>query len=100
MSLTRDIDYTHAAAPDLVQDFVIAQAPLLIWHVHFGDQPFKIWSRDLISGFESLTQKTTHTNSSVESFSGATLVAGCRFRLCRRHGDAIHSGLSVEGLKR
>src|SRR5262245_14981498 len=87
MSLPREINYTHATAPDLVEDFVVAQVPLLIRHVHFSNQPFKILSGDFSSGFQSLTQKATHTNSSVESFSGATLIAF--FRVFARTRDRV-----------
>ena len=57
MSLPREINYAHAAATDLVEDFVIAQAPLLIRHVHFGDCTFKNCSRDLVASFQSLAQE-------------------------------------------
>jgi len=65
--LAREINYAHAAATDLVEDFVIAQAPLLIRHIHFSDYVFKNCSRDLVTSFQSLAQETTHTNSGLES---------------------------------
>src|SRR5437773_9241543 len=88
VSLTREINYAHAAAPDLVEDFVIAQAPLLIRHVHFSDYAFKNCSRDLVTSFQSLPQEATDTNSSMESLGGAALLAGDRLRIRRRSGDA------------
>jgi hypothetical protein len=65
VSLAREINHAHTTAPDLVEDFVIAQAPLLIWHVDFSDYAFKNRSRHLASGFQSLAQEATHANSSV-----------------------------------
>src|SRR6476661_8305790 len=75
VSLAREINYAHAAATDLVENFVIAQAPLLIRHVHLGDCTFKNCSRHLVPSFQSLPQEATDTNSSMESLSGATLLA-------------------------
>src|SRR6476661_6404551 len=46
MSLAREINYAHPAAADLVENFVIAQEPLLVRHVHFGDYAFKNCSRN------------------------------------------------------
>jgi hypothetical protein len=35
MALTRAIDDAHAAAADLLEDFVIAEAPVLVRQIHF-----------------------------------------------------------------
>src|SRR6266436_7274791 len=78
MPLAREINYAHAAAPDLIKDFVIAKAPLLVRHVHFGDCAFKNCSRDLVTSFQSLPQEATDTNSSMELHGGAALLAFCR----------------------
>src|SRR5206468_7853800 len=74
----RAINYAHATAPDLVEDFVIAQAPLLIRHVDFSDYAFKDRSRHVTSSFQSLAQETTHANSSIELRGGAALLTFCR----------------------
>jgi hypothetical protein len=81
MSLAREIDYAHAAAPDLVEDFIIAQAPLLIRHVHFGDRAFKNCSGDFVTSFQAIAQKATCTNSSVESRNRSTARARDLFRI-------------------
>jgi hypothetical protein len=88
MSLSREINYAHAAAPDLVENFVIAQAPLLIRHVYFSDCAFKSCSRDFVGSFQSLAQEAACANSRVKLNRGAAVLAGFNFRLFRRHGYA------------
>ena len=41
VSLARTINHAHAAAPDLVENLVIAQAPLLVRHVDFTEHAFE-----------------------------------------------------------
>ena len=47
VSLTRTINYAHAAPSDLVEDFVIAQAPLPVRHLDFRNYAFKSRARHL-----------------------------------------------------
>src|SRR5215469_5708579 len=94
VTLARAINHAHAAARDLIEDFVITQAPLRIWHIHFGHYAFKSISRD--PGFESLTQETTHTNASFETNCCAAPFA---FRLgLRRTADRVRSPVRIAHL--
>src|SRR5437667_124161 len=69
------INHAHAAAPDFLQDFVIAEVPLLIRHVGFGEYAFKNRPRHLANSFKSLAQEATHANSSAESRCYTALLA-------------------------
>ena len=86
VSLTRAINHAHAASPDLVEDFVIAQAPLPVRHVDFSDYAFKSRARHVATSRESLAQKAARTNSSVESCCGAALLAFSRTVARTRNG--------------
>src|SRR6266853_1870743 len=61
MSLAREINYAHATAPDLLEDFVIAQTSLLIRHVHFSDYAFKNRSGHVLGSVQSIAQQTSVT---------------------------------------
>src|SRR6266446_2450242 len=75
MSLAREINYAHATAPDLLEDFVIAQTPLLIRHVHFSDYAFKNRFGHVVGSVQSLTQEATHANPSMKSRDRAAFFA-------------------------
>src|SRR6476646_9111742 len=75
MSLPCAIDHAHAAAADLLENFVISQEPGLVWRVHFGEDRLKKRLRYVISAFQSLAQEAAHANSGVESHGCSTLVA-------------------------
>src|SRR5947199_111039 len=77
MSLARQINYAHAAATDFVENFVIAQAPLLIRHVHFADCSSTNCSRDLGTSFHSLAEEAACANSRIELNGGTALLAFC-----------------------
>src|SRR5262245_15649719 len=82
VSLARAVNHAHAAASDLVKDFVIAEVPLRIRHFHFSHDVFEIRSR--YSGFESLAQETARTDSTFQLRGGAALLAFCRPLGCTR----------------
>ena len=56
--LSRAIKHSHAAAPDLLQNFVMTKAPLCVGHVRFGEDAFERFAGSLAFGFKSLAQKT------------------------------------------
>src|SRR5437773_10001484 len=56
--LSRPINHSHAAAPDLFQNFVMTKAPLCVRHVRFREDTFERFARSLAFGFKSLAQET------------------------------------------
>src|SRR6266404_3012997 len=64
--LARAINYSHAAAPDFLQNLVMAEAPQLVGHVRFHEDTFKRFTGRLAFGFESLTQETVDAGSVIE----------------------------------
>src|SRR4029077_9620496 len=77
MSLPGAIDHAHAAATDLLENFVISQLPGLVARVHFSEHAFINRLRYLATSFQSPAQQATHANSGVESHGCSTLVAFC-----------------------
>jgi hypothetical protein len=57
------INDTHAAPSDLVEDFVIAQAPLPVRDVDFIEDVFESRLRHPGNGFQTRAQKAADTNS-------------------------------------
>ena len=49
--LARAINYSHAAAADLLQNFVMTKAPLCVGHVRFGEDAFERFAGSLAFGF-------------------------------------------------
>src|SRR5512132_2927099 len=77
MSLPGAIDHPHAAATDLLENFVISQEPGLVRRVHFGENALIRRLRYLVTAFQSLAQEAAHANSGVESHGCSTLLAFC-----------------------
>src|SRR4051812_32243680 len=77
MSLSGAIDYPHATATDLFENFVISQEPGFVWSVHFGEHVLKKRLRYAVTGFQSVAQKAAHANSGVQSYGRSTLLAVC-----------------------
>src|SRR4029077_10817091 len=77
MSLPGAIDHAHAAATDLLENFVISQEPSLVRRVHFGENAFISGPGYLTTGFQSLAQQAVDANSNIESHGCSTLLAFC-----------------------
>src|SRR6266496_3465808 len=73
--LARSINHSHAAAADLLQNFVMTEAPLCVGHVRFRQNTFERFAGRFAFGFESLAQETVDARSVIESGDGATLRA-------------------------
>jgi hypothetical protein len=56
MLLARAINYSHPAATNFLQNFVMTEAPLGIGHVVFYEHTLERFTRPLPFGFKSLTQ--------------------------------------------
>src|SRR6266550_8855258 len=77
MSLPGAIDHAHAAATDLLEDFVISQLPGLVARVQLFEYGFINRLRYLVTSFQSLAQHAAHANSGVESHGCSALLAFC-----------------------
>jgi hypothetical protein len=77
MSLPCAIDHAHAAATDLLENFVISQEPRLMGDVHFGENILIQGLRYPVTAFQSIAQEATHANSAVEAHGCSTLLAFC-----------------------
>src|SRR5437588_12712258 len=71
--LTCAIDYSHAAAPDLLQNFVMTEAPLCVSHVRFCEDAFERFARPFAFGIKSLAQETVDAGCVIESGRRAAL---------------------------
>src|SRR5439155_11801517 len=69
--LARAINYSHPAAPDLLQDFVMTEPPLCVGHVRFRENAFERLARRLALGFKSLKEETVNAGSVIELRCGA-----------------------------
>src|SRR5437762_213007 len=87
VSLPGAINHAHAAPPDLLEDFVIAEVPLLVWHVDFSEDTFKNCARHLAWGAKSLAQEAADANSGTES--------SCRAAQCAFCGGLVHARARV-----
>src|SRR6266542_3618935 len=65
------INHSHAAAPDLLQNFVMTEAPLLVGHVCFREDIFERFAGRLAFGFESFAQETINAGPVIELRCGA-----------------------------
>ncbi|HEV2806491.1 MAG TPA: hypothetical protein VGW57_16315 [Chthoniobacterales bacterium] len=52
MALPGAIDHAHAAAPDLLENLVIAEAPVLVGQTHFGEDIAERFGFGFIAGVE------------------------------------------------
>src|SRR5436305_8069073 len=77
MSLPGAIDHSHAAATDLLENFVISQLPGLVARVQLVEYGFINRLRYLATSFQSLAQQAAHANSGVESRGCSALLAFC-----------------------
>jgi hypothetical protein len=75
MLLSRPINHSHAAAPDLLQDFVMPEAPFVVGHIVFCEDPFECLTGHLAFGFKSRAQETVDAGSVIELRHGAALWA-------------------------
>src|SRR5437773_10800920 len=75
MSLPGAIDHAHAAATDLLENFVISQLPGLVAPVQLVEYGFINRLRYLATSFQSLAQQASHANSGVESHGCSTRLA-------------------------
>src|SRR5882724_5411878 len=73
--LARAINHSHAAAPDLLQDFVMTETPLRVTHVCFYEDVFERFARPLAFGFKSRAQETVDARLVIEFGCGAALRA-------------------------
>src|SRR6266550_2991984 len=89
--LARAINHSHPAAPDLFQDFVVAEAPHLVGHVRFRKDTFERFARRLAFRFKSLAQETVDTGPVIEPGYRAAL------RAFRRILDYIRDGIRKPG---
>lgn len=86
VSLLGPINYAHAPAPDLLENFVITQAPFLVRQVYFREDAFKNLARRFPCGFQSFQEKTTQARSLVEPEHRSAPVAFYRRLLRAREG--------------
>src|SRR5437764_13743673 len=77
MSLPGAINHAHAAATDLLENFVISQLPRLVARVQLVEYGFINRLRYLATSFQSLAQEAAHANSGVESHDCSALLAFC-----------------------
>src|SRR6266498_3327996 len=77
MSLPCAIDHAHAAATDLLENFVISQEPRLVRRVRLGEDALIKRLRYFATAFQSFAQEAAHANSGVESHGCPTLLAFC-----------------------
>ncbi|MFN2541785.1 MAG: hypothetical protein ABR514_06405 [Chthoniobacterales bacterium] len=56
MSLSGAIDHAHAAATDLLKNFVISQLPGLVARIHLVENGFVNRLRNLAVSFQALAQ--------------------------------------------
>src|SRR3954465_12696595 len=96
MTLPRAVDHTHPAAADLVEDFVIPKAPILIGQIHFREkcvQGLGVAVIRIEAGFE----ETTDTKSAGNVRGGIALGARpwvidhIRHRIGKSWGESFHS---------
>src|SRR6266513_1099754 len=74
MSLPGAIDHAHAAATDLLENFVISQKPGLVARVQLVEYALINRLRYLATRFQSLAQQAAHASSGVESHSCSAFV--------------------------
>src|SRR2546423_10634427 len=67
MLLSRPINYSHAAAPDFPQNFVMTEAPFVVCHVVLCEDPFERFTRHLSFGFKSRAQETIDAGPVIKS---------------------------------
>src|SRR5256886_7314793 len=77
MLLSRPINHSHAAAPDLLQDFVMPEAPFVVGHIVFCEDPFECFAGHLAL-FKSLAQQTIDAGPVIKSGYRAALRTLCR----------------------
>src|SRR5882724_7791857 len=65
--LSRAINHSHAATPDFLQDFVMPEAPFVVGHVVFCEDPFECFAGYLAFGFKSLAQQTIDAGPVIKS---------------------------------
>src|SRR6476660_8857526 len=75
MPLTRAINHPHSAAPDLLQNLVIANAPMRVPHFVFGEDRFERFARCLAITLESLPQRAAQAKPIAQPRSRAALAA-------------------------
>src|SRR5207302_1534376 len=69
------INHPHTAAPDLLQNFIMTEAPFTVGHVRFCENAFERFTGRLAFGFESLAQETVDAGPVIDSGHGAALRA-------------------------
>src|ERR1700704_1129223 len=84
MLLSRAINHSHAAAPDLLQDFVMGEAPFIVGHVVFCEDPFERFTGHLAFGFKSRAQETVDAGPVIKSRYRAALWTLRRILDCLR----------------
>jgi hypothetical protein len=67
MLLSRPINHSHAAAPDLLQDFVMPEAPFVVGHVVFCEDPFECFAGQLAFGLKCLAEQTIDAGPLIKS---------------------------------
>src|SRR5437762_13354485 len=85
------INHSHTAAPDLLQNFVMTEAPLCVGHVRFYENVFEHFAGSLAFSFESLAQETIDA--------GPVIKSSCRsaLRAFRQILDSIRNGIRSFG---
>src|SRR3954453_4892393 len=67
MLLARAISYSHSAAPDFLQNFVMPETPVCVGHVRFCEDALECFARRLTLSFKSLPQETVDACAVVKS---------------------------------
>ena len=75
VALPRAINHAHAAASDLFEDLVVAEAPLFVRHVRFREHAFEDLSGCLALSCQSLAEEAVHANSLAHSRGRAATLA-------------------------
>src|SRR6478672_89980 len=103
MPLTRAINHPHSAAPDLLQNLVIADSPVRVPHFVFGKDRFERFARCLAITLKSLPQRAAQAKAVAQPRSRAAMPAlGWAFTHAR-HGigqapRTLHSMVQTLGL--
>ena len=63
MALARAIDHAHSAAPDFLEDLVVAEPPVLVRDCYFGENATECFAGAFIVGFKACLEEATHAKA-------------------------------------
>src|SRR6266404_5139023 len=86
VALARAIDHAHAAAPDLFENFVIAETPVLVRQIHFGENAGERFRFAFIGRVESGFKQATDAKPALNVRGGIAMGTGPRIGEHARDG--------------